>query len=69
MFNLFHPGSVATSAPIQAVLDFPEYFEVVSNSLSTTGPTCIENVASATKMFETMAKTSEGLANLTNIFR
>lgn len=62
-------GSVATSAPIQAVLDFPEYFEVVSNSLSTTGPTCIENVASATKMFETMAKTSEGLANLTNIFR
>eukprot|EP00795_Rhopilema_esculentum_P016900 gene16900-8384_t len=62
-------GAVATSAPIQAVLDFPEYYEVVANSLATTGPTCNENIASATKMFETMSKTSEGLANLTQIFK
>lgn len=61
-------GSIATSAPIQAVLDFPEYYEVVSNSLSTTGPTCIENIASATKMFETMVKSSEGLAHLSEMF-
>jgi len=62
-------GAVATSAPIQATLDFPEYYEVVSRSLSTTGPQCVANIASATKMFETMTKTSEGLANLTRIFK
>ena len=67
--NFLLPGSVASSAPIQAIMDFPEYFEVVSNSLSTTGPQCTVNIATATKMVETMTKTSEGLANLTRIFK
>eukprot|EP00112_Aurelia_sp_Birch-Aquarium-sp1_P012459 Seg2620.1 transcript_id=Seg2620.1/GoldUCD/mRNA.D3Y31 product="putative serine protease K12H4.7" protein_id=Seg2620.1/GoldUCD/D3Y31 len=72
-FRLKYPhlvaGSVATSAPIQAVLDFPQYYEVVTKSLATTGAGCNQQISIATKMFETLVQTSEGMANLSKIFK
>ncbi|EGC40102.1 hypothetical protein DICPUDRAFT_147119 [Dictyostelium purpureum] len=39
-------AAIATSAPVKPVVDFPEYFEVVSNSI---GPSCSAFVANITK--------------------
>ena len=62
-------GSIASSAPIQAQVDFQQYYDVVASSLATTGPNCNENVALATKMLATLTETSAGLANLSKAFK
>eukprot|EP00794_Sanderia_malayensis_P011360 gene11360-12544_t len=72
-FRLKYPhlvhGSIASSAPIKAVVDFSGYFDVVANSLATTGSACNENIAAATKMIASLIQTDEGCKNLTEQFR
>lgn len=60
-------GAVASSAPIKAVLDFPEYFEVATQSLGT--EECQHNVKHATSKIESLLKTSSGLQYLSTRFR
>lgn len=52
-FRLKHPelasGAIASSAPVQAVLDFDEYMEVVDESI---GQQCSHQVSLATKQLE-----------------
>lgn len=55
-----YPGlvalSLAASAPVQAQLDFPEYDEVVAQSLVTMGsPNCTSTVAQAVRQFLAMS--------------
>ena len=43
--------------------------EVATAALATTGEQCVENIAAATKMVQTMVLTGEGLQNLSKTFR
>ena len=63
-FRLKYPhlvdGSIATSAPIFAQLNFKEYLGVVRDSLATTGDSCVKNIQAATEQLEKMLSTSKG---------
>eukprot|EP01133_Synstelium_polycarpum_P013883 gene13883-16377_t len=48
-------AAIATSAPVQPQLDFPEYFEVVSQSI---GPSCSAVVANVTQQVTQMLATN-----------
>jgi len=60
-FRLKYPhlvvGAIATSGPVKAQLDFPEYFQVVAASI---GPECTAALANATKQMEALIETSSG---------
>jgi hypothetical protein len=58
-------GSIATSAPVLAQLDFPEYFEVVQNSL---GPSCSQKVARANTLVTQMLGSPAGRSQLQKMF-
>lgn len=60
-------GAVASSAPIQAQTDFPEYLEVSTDSLGT--QQCKDSVKAATTSVENYAKTESGRKLLTNLFQ
>jgi hypothetical protein len=68
-FRLKYPhlidGSIATSAPVQAQLNFPEYFEVVQTSL---GPSCSRRVAKATSLIEQLLGSGAGRTKLQQMF-
>jgi pimeloyl-ACP methyl ester carboxylesterase len=51
--NLFH-GAFATSAPLQAQLEFHQYFDVVARSV---GPQCAANLKASTRELEYMLQT------------
>ena len=67
--DLSFQGAVATSAPVLAQLDFEQYLEVVAASLQTTGETCTENIAHATKKLQSMLMSDEGRQQLSKKFR
>jgi len=67
LFSLL--GAVATSAPVLAQLNFPQYVEVVAASLATTGPECNKNIANATNQISVLLKSAEGVNKLTKTFR
>jgi pimeloyl-ACP methyl ester carboxylesterase len=58
-------GSIAASAPLQAVLNFGRYFDVVSDSV---GPQCSAQIAASTAMVEQMVQTPAGLNKLAQMF-
>jgi hypothetical protein len=58
-------GSIATSAPVQAKLEFQEYFEVVQQSV---GPQCAARIKNVTNIVSKMLSTSEGTQQLEKIF-
>ncbi len=60
---------MASSAPIQALVDFQQYFDVVTNALATTGAYCNKNIGAATKMLATLIETEEGRTNLSKTFK
>jgi len=72
-FRLKYPhvtiGSVASSAPVQATLDFFEYLDVVEESLSDiTGIECDQNIAEATKLIQQMLETQNGQNKIETLF-
>jgi tRNA U34 5-carboxymethylaminomethyl modifying GTPase MnmE/TrmE len=69
LINFKPLGAVASSAPVKAQLDFPEYLEVVTASLDTTGPECNKNIANATQQVDRLLQTAEGVKKLTQTFR
>ena len=62
-------AAVATSAPVFAKLNFPEYLEVVRASLDTTGSQCTRNIAVATQKIDSLLTTSAGTDQLSKLFR
>eukprot|EP01128_Nolandella_sp_AFSM9_P007563 TRINITY_DN4186_c0_g1_i1.p1 TRINITY_DN4186_c0_g1~~TRINITY_DN4186_c0_g1_i1.p1 ORF type:complete len:482 (-),score=127.98 TRINITY_DN4186_c0_g1_i1:183-1502(-) len=72
-FRLKYPhitaGSVASSAPVEAVLDMTSYLDVVDHSLDTLGgPGCDKAVAAATQVVQGMLKTSSGQQQVQTMF-
>eukprot|EP01116_Phalansterium_solitarium_P001757 TRINITY_DN11572_c0_g1_i1.p2 TRINITY_DN11572_c0_g1~~TRINITY_DN11572_c0_g1_i1.p2 ORF type:complete len:487 (-),score=200.13 TRINITY_DN11572_c0_g1_i1:218-1642(-) len=62
-------GSIASSAPVQATLDFFQYLDVVDQSLSYfTGPACDAAISKATAIVQNMLTTQDGTAQLEKIF-
>jgi pimeloyl-ACP methyl ester carboxylesterase len=59
-------GAVASSAPINAVLNFPEYYEVATQSLP---KACRSAVNVATKSIENHLKTAFGRQHMSQLFR
>ena len=72
IFNCEHfvlfVGSVASSAPVFATVNFPEYMDVVSASLATTGQECDKTIASATKTIHSLLSSEQGAKQLTELF-
>lgn len=62
--NLF-VGAFATSAPVQAILDYHQYMEVVSQSL---GPKCSAAVMASTHSLITLLSNASGQAQLQQQF-
>jgi len=62
-------GSIASSAPVQAELDFYQYLDVVDDSLSAiTGKMCDQNIRTATTIIEKMLTTQDGRKKLESMF-
>lgn len=62
--NLFH-GSLAASSPVQAELDFSQYFEVVQTSV---GPTCAATIQKAFWEVDQLLQRPTGLIDLAQKF-
>ena len=58
-------GSLASSAPVHAQLDFPEYLLTVQHSL---GPQCTALISNATRLMETLLTTPAQRVYLARIF-
>lgn len=58
-------GSIATSAPVLAQLDFYQYLQVVSNSV---GPTCSQRFADATASIQTLLNSQDGRTKAQQMF-
>jgi hypothetical protein len=62
-------GSIASSAPVQATLDFFEYLDVVDKSLTFfTGPQCDALIGQATDQIQDLIKSTDGRAKLRSMF-
>lgn len=62
-------GSISTSGPLLAKIDFKEYFEVVVDSLKRYSSECVEDVQSAMAQVETLLKHMIGQRNLNEKFK
>ncbi|KAF6021118.1 hypothetical protein EB796_020571 [Bugula neritina] len=56
-------AAIASSAPLVATADFSDYLRVVRDSLDTTGPTCVENIAKATDTLTNLVQDQDGLCD------
>ena len=68
MFCIFFLGAVASSAPVFATVNFPQYMDVVTASLETTGQDCVRNIDNAAKTMQALLTTEEGAKQLTELF-
>jgi len=63
-------GAVASSAPVEAVLDFWAYNAVVNNSFTfVAGPECDARIRQATDAVQTLLQTSSGVEELEKLFK
>merc|ERR1739844_816686 len=62
-------GSVSSSGPLFAKLDFSEYLQVVMDALDTTGPGCNMALAEALATAETMVTDEESWGELSSLFQ
>ena len=68
VFCIYLLGSVATSAPVFAKVNFPEYMDVVTASLATTGQECVKNIANATDTLRSLLSSEKGAKELSELF-
>ncbi|KAH7708094.1 Protein PCP-3 [Aphelenchoides avenae] len=61
-------GGVGSSGPVQAALDFYDYFRVVEDSLRTYDPQCSENVRTSFNALQQYMDYKAGRASLTSLF-
>jgi hypothetical protein len=63
-------GSIAHSAPVEAVLDFSSYLDVVVDSLTTmNNASCVSNIAKATAQLEQMIASNQGIMQMSSTFQ
>ncbi|XP_046998309.1 thymus-specific serine protease-like [Schistocerca americana] len=62
-------GAVASSAPVLAQANFPEYLEVVAESMQTFDPNCVPVVDAAMKEFEELLQSDSGVSTINELFR
>ncbi|XP_052816348.1 putative serine protease K12H4.7 [Mya arenaria] len=62
-------GAIATSAPIYAQVDFPEYLEVVTDALRTTGTQCGDAIRNATDTMASWLGSADTRATLEQKFQ
>uniref|UniRef100_A0A1I8PZQ4 Serine protease K12H4.7 n=1 Tax=Stomoxys calcitrans TaxID=35570 RepID=A0A1I8PZQ4_STOCA len=62
-------GSISTSGPLLAKLDFTEYFEVVKTSLASYKPECVDVVRKSFEQIEILLKHMIGQRNLDDKFK
>ncbi|VDM41706.1 unnamed protein product [Toxocara canis] len=71
-FRQFYPelsvGALASSAPIEAKVDFYDYLIVVENSLRTYSPKCANNVKVAFDQLHNLSLTPDGRVQLSALF-
>jgi len=72
-FRLKYPhmtlGSIASSAPVRAELDFYQYLDVVDKSLANiTGEECDQRIQQASSIIQSMLKTTAGTRKLESLF-
>ncbi|KAK0415706.1 hypothetical protein QR680_012075 [Steinernema hermaphroditum] len=60
-------GSLASSAPVQAEVDFYQYLEVVEFAFSQTDKKCADNIHQGFVQLQKLAKTSSGRETLKNL--
>ncbi|VDP01201.1 unnamed protein product [Soboliphyme baturini] len=69
-FRLKYPhlaiGAVASSAPVEAKINFWEYLQVVRNSLASYSEECVRNIHSATEIIEERIRNLCGNSNFSN---
>jgi enterochelin esterase-like enzyme len=65
--NNFH-AAYASSAPIQATVNFYQYMEIVAAALRNVSTACLQNVNVAVSQMKKMATSNAGLKNLSQIF-
>ncbi|GKT24822.1 Peptidase S28 like protein [Aduncisulcus paluster] len=64
-----YAGAIASSGPVRAWFNFPEYFEVVTDSLRTYGgDQCITRIQAATTLAEQYIQTENGRSSLAEMF-
>ncbi|XP_046998310.1 putative serine protease K12H4.7 [Schistocerca americana] len=61
-------GAVASSGPVLAQANFPEYLEVVAESMQTFDPECVSAVAEATQEFEELLQSDAGVSTINEMF-
>jgi len=61
-------GAVSSSGPLNAKLDFWEYFQVVSEALDTTGPDCNPALTNALATIEFMLGQADSWGELSSLF-
>ncbi|KAH7716792.1 Protein PCP-3 [Aphelenchoides avenae] len=61
-------GAVGSSAPVEPILDFYQYMQVVEDALETFDPECPARVQRAISAFSDLLKTTEGRAELSQRF-
>lgn len=64
-------GAIATSAPVEAKLNFVEYLEVVRDSLNTTqhGPECVSAVKTANEELTILLENKETWPVIEKMFK
>ena len=68
VFCICYLGSVASSAPVFAKVNFAEYMDVVTASLTTTGQECGKNIANATDTLHSLLSSEEGAKEVSHLF-
>lgn len=61
-------GAVSSSSPLLAKADFPEFYQVVTVSLASYAPACVEAVREGTEQVEQLLLHVEGRRNITEKF-
>lgn len=71
-FRLKYPhlaiGAIATSAPVQAQVDFKQYFGVVEASLNSYSSDCANNIKLVFNQLRSMAQTTSGRQTMAQLF-
>jgi len=62
-------GAIATSAPVQAKVNFYEYLEVVQNALNAYDPACLQQVKAGMDVVNAAVKTTDGASLMFSKFR
>lgn len=59
----------ASSAPLRAVKDFHEYYEVLNHNIGLNSQECLAAIKEGVQQTEELMKTDEGLAKVSELYK